>query len=112
MPRQGRAARTRSELEERFLALIDRAGLERPELNVRLEAGGRHFEVDCLWRRRALVVELDGRAFHDTESAFHRDRSRDRALTAAGWTVVRLTWRQVAGEQRSVLRDLRTLLTA
>jgi hypothetical protein len=81
---------TRSELEDRFLAFLDRAGLPRPQVNGSVSAGGRWIEGDCVWRARRLIVELDGHAFHTTAAAFERDRSRDRALQAGGWRVVRV----------------------
>lgn len=101
---------TRSELEERFLALVDRAALTRPEVNARVEVVGRALECDCLWRTERLVVELDGHAFHAPASAFEVDRARDRALQVAGWRVVRFTWRQLEKEAGKVVEDLRTLL--
>jgi REase_MTES_1575 len=102
---------TRSELEDRFLAFLDDAVLPRPEVNVPLELGpGAWIEADCIWRNQRLIVELDGHAAHATPRAFERDRSRDRALQAAGWHVVRITWRQLHDEPSTVAADLRTLL--
>jgi hypothetical protein len=51
----GRTALTRSELEDRFLSLVDAAGLPRPEVNAPIELGGDWIEVDCLWRARRPV---------------------------------------------------------
>jgi very-short-patch-repair endonuclease len=101
---------TRSELEERFLAFVKDAGLPRLEVNGSVEAGGRTFECDCVWRADRLIVELDGHPTHAPAGAFERDRARDRALHAAGWRVVRLTWRQLHDEARAVAADLRALL--
>ena len=47
---------TRSEAEERFLAMIRRAHLPDPEVNARL---GR-FVADFLWRDERVLVEIDG----------------------------------------------------
>jgi very-short-patch-repair endonuclease len=58
----------------------------------------------------ATIVELDGRAAHTTTSAFERDRERDRILQADGWRVVRVTWRQLHDNCRSLASDLRRLL--
>jgi len=41
---------TRSELEERFLAFVDRAALPRPKVNAHVEIAGRLIECDCVWR--------------------------------------------------------------
>ena len=101
---------TRSELEDRFLAFLEEAVPQRSEVNAVIEEDGRRFEVDCLWRGRRLVAELDGHAVHGTTAAFERDRARDRILQAAGWRVVRVTWRQLHEERAALASDLRRLL--
>jgi very-short-patch-repair endonuclease len=78
---------TRSELEDRFLALLDARALPRPRMNGSIDG----MEVDAAWPERGLIVELDGWAFHRTRRAFQQDRERANALTAAGWTVLRFT---------------------
>jgi very-short-patch-repair endonuclease len=43
-----------------------------------------------------IAVELDGHDFHErTRDQARRDKSRDRALTAAGWRVLRFTGSEV-----------------
>jgi hypothetical protein len=101
----------RGELERRFLELCDSAGLPAPEVNSKLLLGGRTVVPDFLWRESRLIVETDGRQFHDTASAFERDRRRDQLLNVAGWTVIRCTWRQVIDEPTQLARTLRSLLT-
>lgn len=96
----------RSELEERFLAFLIDAGLPLPTMNVTIEG----VEVDCVWTEQRLIVELDGRAVHDVTDAFEADRARDRRLEAAGWRVVRITWRQLHETPAEVEADLRRLL--
>ena len=56
------------------------------------------WEADFLWREHRLVVETDGYAFHSSRRAFERDRRKDQELQAAGYRVVRFTWRQIADE--------------
>ena len=89
---------TRSEAERRLLELIRAARLPEPEVNVRI-AG---YEVDFVWPEQRLVVEVDGYAFHSSRRSFERDRERDARLVSAGWSVVRVTWRQIAGEREAV----------
>ena len=101
---------TRSDLEERFLAFLDRAALPRPEINAQVEIAGRLIECDCLWRPQRVIVELDGHAVHGRRDAFEADRARDRALQAARWRVVRVTWRQLHREAERVTADMRELL--
>lgn len=100
---------SRSHLEDRFLRFAARARLPMPETNVVLRLGGRTYEADCLWRVERLVVELDGHEAHGTRSAFESDRERDRLLQVAGWTVIRVTHRQL-GSPRALAADIRHLL--
>lgn len=93
---------TRSEAEERFLALTREAGLPAPEVNTYVSS---HL-VDFLWRECRLVVEVDGYRFHSSRIAFERDRRRDANLTAAGFRVLRVTWRQLVDEPLSVTARL------
>jgi very-short-patch-repair endonuclease len=99
---------THSELEARFLGFIRKTGLPSPSFNTHLLG----FECDCVWRDQRVVVELDGRATHDTFAAFERDRARDRALAAGGWRTVRITWRQLHEQPESIAADLRRMLGA
>jgi very-short-patch-repair endonuclease len=96
----------RSELEERFQSFLLNVGLPLPQTNQFVEG----FEVDCIWPDQRLIVELDGRAVHDTFHAFEQDRIRDRVLAAAGWRVIRVTWRQLHEEPERLEADLRLLL--
>lgn len=110
--RDGAVARgiTRSELEERFVALLENSDLPRPRLNADLAIRGRFFEVDCLWADPRVVVELDGWSAHGTDRAFEKDRERDRLLLAEGWRVARITWRQLRDDAPAVIADLGKLL--
>jgi very-short-patch-repair endonuclease len=97
---------TRSDAERRLLDLVRAARLPRPETNAVVLG----CEVDVLWRAKRLVVEVDGFAYHSSRAAFERDRRRDAALQAAGYRVVRLTWRQITLEPHAVVAALATLL--
>ena len=97
-------------LEERFFAWARSAGLEPPERNAYVFANGRWYECDCVWREQRVIVELDSRRFHATDAAFERDRDRDRVLSARGWRVLRVTWRQLHHKSESLAADLGTIL--
>jgi hypothetical protein len=100
---------TRNEFEEAFVAFLDEYGLPRPEMNAALSVRERFFEVDALWRRQRLAVELDGREVHDTDDRFESDRERDRILLAEGWQTMRITWRHLQNGREEVAADLRAL---
>jgi very-short-patch-repair endonuclease len=97
---------TRSEAERRLQRLIRAARLPKPQTNVRV-AG---WEVDAYWPRERLIVEVDGYAYHGNRAAFERDRRKDAVLTAAGYTVIRITWRQLKHEPLTVVALLARLI--
>ncbi len=101
---------TRNELEERFLYLCDSAAIARPEVNTTVATADDYPEVDFLWRERRLIAEADGYGSHGTRWAFEHDRARDRALTVAGFRVVRFTWRQVTNTPAEVACTIKALL--
>jgi very-short-patch-repair endonuclease len=100
------ATLTRSELEERFLALVRRGGLPEPEVNAWLHG----YEVDFLWREQRRVIELDGYAFHSVPRAFERDRRKDIDLELAGFPVTRFTHLQVSREPEDTLERTRRVV--
>ncbi len=97
---------TRSHLERRFLTFLDANDLPRPLVNELEDT----ITPDFRWTAERLIVELDGFETHGTRAAFERDRARDRALTAEGWRVVRVTQRQLDDAPEQLARELRALL--
>lgn len=101
---------TRNDFEEAFLALVDAYGLPRPRMNAALALRGRFFEIDALWERERVALELDSRGVHGTPKKFESDRQRDRILVAEGWRTMRVTWRQLRDEPEAIVADLRLAL--
>jgi very-short-patch-repair endonuclease len=89
---------TKSELEERFLALCRRAGLPRPNVNDDVEG----LEVDFVFKDDRVLVETDSWRHHKSRDAFENDRRRDATHAAAGYRTLRFTHRQIAGEPATV----------
>lgn len=103
---------TRSELEDHVLALVVQAGIERPEINPRLEIDGRRVEPDLLWRRRRLIVECDGRQWHSDPLSQADDEARQALLEAHGYRVLRVTWQQAMTHPRQTVARIRAALAA
>jgi very-short-patch-repair endonuclease len=96
---------TDSELERRFLRLVRRARLPQPL--TRQQVNG--FRVDFVWPELRLVVETDGLRYHRTPTQQSRDRVRDQAHAAAGFTALRFTHAQVSFEPSHVIATLRAV---
>ena len=90
---------TRSEAEKRLRALCRSSALPMPRMNVQ-RAG---WEVDAVWDAQRLVVEVDGRRYHEPAPQFERDRRKDADLMLAGYRVLRITWRRLTREPEQVI---------
>ncbi len=99
-------APTRSELEDVVLDLMLRGGLEHPDVNVPIHAGGRRIVPDFRWPEQRLVVEADGARFHDGEIAREDDVERQALLEAAGERVIRVRWEQAVCRESQTLGPL------
>jgi very-short-patch-repair endonuclease len=97
---------TRNDFEASFLAFVKAHDLPTPLVNRPLNA----IEPDFRWPAHKVIVELDGFETHGTRRAFERDRERDRRLHAAGWRVVRVTWRHLHEQRAELANDLHRLL--
>ena len=103
-------SRKRSKLEDRFAPFLRRHHLPLPRFNDWILLGAKRYQVDCHWPHLRLIVELDGWEGHSSRSAFQDDRSRDRKLKVAGFSVLHITWIQLDVEPEAIASDLRRVL--
>lgn len=82
--------------------LLRRIGLTHWRTNVTITSGSFAATVDVLHRPSRTVLEFDGWEFHSSREAFENDRWRDLELEAAGWCVLRLTWRHLVNRPEAV----------
>lgn len=102
--------KTRSPLEDRFAEFCREhlRDLPAPLTNVSIL----DHEVDAYWPSHRLVVEMDSWEFHGHRAAFESDRARDAKMQAAGYRVIRLTYRQLETEASRIAAQLHKLLGA
>jgi len=106
-------AATQSRLERLFLAFIRQHRLPEPSKQLPTFWSDRLIGlVDFAFADRHLLVEVDGRLGHSQLVDFELDRLRDQRAVAAGWRVIRVTWRQLHDHPDQVLEVLRTVLAA
>ena len=90
-------------LEAAMNRLIERYVLPPVEFHPIIE--GR--EVDFRIAGSPIILECDGWAHHGlNRSGFERDRDRDGDLIAAGWIVVRFTYRSITSSPATVARRI------
>jgi very-short-patch-repair endonuclease len=90
---------TRSKAERRLRSLLRAAELPQPRSNVPMMG----YVADFVWLDHKLIVEVDAYLFHSHRSSFEHDRRRDQVFAAAGYVVVRVTWRQLCDEPLAVV---------
>lgn len=101
---------TRSDLEEAFLDLCRRGGIEQPLMNQPLVlTSGRRVDIDAFWPRQRVAIELDSRSVHLRRKNFESDRERDIELLVAGYAPGRFTWLQITRKADWVAAKVRQL---
>ena len=98
----------RSALEVLFLEVIRAAGLPEPSVNMWIV----DMEVDFVWWKQRLVVEVDGGEYHRSASARDRDDRRGAVLQARGFKVLHVSDRWLVNDPASVAAAVRDLLEA
>ena len=102
-----------AESERKLHRLLRRAGLIGWTPQRRILACGHTYRVDVAFDYARLVIEVDGRRWHDAQSEqFEADRVRQNHLTAAGWRVLRFTWRRLTDDPNGVVAEIRAMLAA
>lgn len=82
--------------------LFRQAGITGWKANVPFQFDGRGYFLDMAFRRKPLVVEIDGR-IHQREDLFETDRIRGNDLLLAGRWALHYTWRMLDDDPRMVI---------
>jgi very-short-patch-repair endonuclease len=91
-------------LETAMARLVRRHGLTPVEFHPVVEG----YEVDFRVVDTPVILECDGWTHHGLDRrAFERDRVRDADLVAAGWVVIRFTYRSITVRPSAVARRIR-----
>lgn len=96
-----------SYLERRFLQLVRKAGLPRPDPQVAFQANGSTVaRVDFHFPGTRIVVEVSGRLGHTSDTDRRKDARRRNHLQQAGHIVLEFTTVDVVETPDRVVRDL------
>lgn len=96
-------AHTKSRMERKLIRICEKEKIELPEINVKVDG----WEVDALWRKAGLAVELDGYGNHHTPGQLRRDRRKEMALRAVKLTPIRYSEEQLDHHGQEVAAELR-----
>ncbi len=95
-----------SELERHLYRVVDHPGI--PPTTRQLPFRFRRVEatVDLYVAAWRLIVEGDGRRWHNRKADHDRDRLRDNEATAHGYAVLRFTWEMLTRSPEECLDTL------
>jgi very-short-patch-repair endonuclease len=104
-----------SAAERSFHRLLRNAGIYGWKANRPVVLRDRTFYVDVIFRNLKLIIEIDGRLYHNGVETFESDRWRQNLLILDGWCVLRFTWSMI--EERpeeiiTIVREAIEMLTA
>lgn len=95
-----------TELERLLYRLLDHPALPAYQRQVPFAYPALDATVDAYIDEWMMIVEGDGRRWHNRQRDHDRDRERDNAALAAGFVVVRLTWKMLRYHSEEALATL------
>ena len=100
-----------SVLELKLLRLLRRHGLPEPICQFDIRKGNLVIaRVDFAYPQLRLAVEADGFRYHSGPGSWERDLARRNALTALGWHVIHVSWRDLKARPERVAEVVRHAL--
>ncbi|BDT84499.1 hypothetical protein FMUAM8_02630 [Nocardia cyriacigeorgica] len=98
--------------ETRTRLLLVRAGLPAPETQIPIYRDGRLFaRLDMGWRTHKVAVEYDGAHHWTTATQRAWDIDRQATLESQGWTLIRVSSRQLTRTPHTIITRTREALT-
>lgn len=102
-----------SELERRLFQVIEAGGLPAPVRQVPLPGRSKvRGTADAGYPDAKVILEADGRRWHQRVAAARQDRERDAQVVAAGWVPLRFVFEQIVhtpGEVCRVISETRAM---
>jgi very-short-patch-repair endonuclease len=102
----------RSTLEVQTRRLLVAHGLEDFDREFPLEWNGRTYRYDFAFPSRRVILETNGRRWHDDATDYERDNEKWSVPGRYGYRIVFATWEKVTRRADDLLRELRAALAA
>jgi very-short-patch-repair endonuclease len=98
-------------LENKFLGVLRKGGIDEPETQVSVESDVHtNWRLDFVYPGHKVLIEVDGRRFHAARRRQKNDMRRDNVMNVRGWTVLRFTWEDVVTDPEYALKLVRQAL--
>ena len=98
-------------LENKFLNILRKGGIDEPEAQVSVESDTEtKWRLDFAYPGHKVLIEVDGRRYHAARQRQKNDMRRDNVMNVRGWTVLRFTWEDVVNDPEYVLDLVRQAL--
>jgi len=98
-------------LENKFLNILRKGGIDEPEAQVSVESDTEtKWRLDFAYPGHKVLIEVDGRRYHAARRRQKNDMRRDNVMNVRGWTVLRFTWEDVVNDPEYVLDLVRQAL--
>jgi hypothetical protein len=113
--RRGPGSEAEADFLYDFLAALDAAGIERPELQhvIPVRGGAEKVVPDFTWPARRKVIEMKGLSAHGDYLIQDEDNERESAIRAAGWELDTVTPRSMRERpEATIARLVRFLRTS
>jgi hypothetical protein len=103
--------RAESRLERRLLRYLKAHGLPDPvvQFEVKLPSG-RTARLDCAYPDAMVGLEGDSYRWHTDRPSWARYVTRNRTLTAMGWSIIPVTWEDLTRGGDTLAEEIRALL--
>ena len=105
------AGLTESDLEDLFRRVVSTTPYPMPDAQHKIFDGRGEFvgRYDFAYPTRLSIIECDSEGFHMDPVSFQRDREKQNRAQMLGWTVYRVTWRQLIDDPDSVRAIVATI---
>jgi hypothetical protein len=104
---------TESDLEDLLRRIVATTPYPMPDVQFNLHEGDGELigRYDFAYPSRLSIIETDSESYHMDPVSFQRDREKQNRAHALGWTVYRVTWRQLVDDPDSVCAIIAAIWT-
>lgn len=99
-----------SVLETRLWRPLTRLGVPHPIKQHQVEWRGERYRIDFAFPHAMVAIEAQSKRWHSNRQSIVRDARKNNALVALGWSVIYVTWEDVADKREVTMAHLRDIL--